>query len=96
MIGLFALRTAALVVSLSAGALGALGCSVPAVRGGSPLVLATAAHQVQGLAVDAANVYWGDVGSGGGMLMKTPLGGGATTALAPATPFSIAVGAGYV
>jgi hypothetical protein len=47
--------------------------------GGTSTTLATGLHMVDGIAVDAANVYWTD---NGGSVLRVPIGGGAVTTLA--------------
>jgi hypothetical protein len=47
--------------------------------GGTPTTLATGLHMVDGIAVDAANVYWAD---NSGSVLRVPIGGGAVTTLA--------------
>jgi hypothetical protein len=47
--------------------------------GGTPTTLATGLHMVDGIAVDAANVYWTD---NNGDVLRVPIGGGAVTTLA--------------
>jgi len=61
------------------------------IGGGEAVMLAVGQHAVSGVAVDAANVYWANIGddSGNGGVFQAPLGGGAVTMLmsSPWAPF---------
>ena len=63
--------------------------------GGMPTTLATGMHMIDGIAVDAANVYWAD---NSGSVLRVPIGGGAVTTLATKQVFGgdIAVDATHV
>jgi hypothetical protein len=47
--------------------------------GGTSTTLATGLHMIDGITVDAANVYWAD---NSGAVLRVPIGGGAVTTLA--------------